>query len=328
MAPPAMRQKHSCRSRPVDHPPAEPRPVGLVERVVVEEVAVLVARQRSGHPRSDGQTIPVAVCVRPGGRSSPARRRRGGGCRPARQRPGRRRATALAIMRVVADRPVDDPLDLGLVGVGRQQRGEVVGTEQPAEHLAVQLDQQRVAAGPGDGGVERRGRGRGSRPAPCRVRKPLASAVISARSVSEARSAASSMIGSSSVRRVSNSWRTNSLRSSRRSPSTRTSGSRSATYERLPLRSMTPEREQALHRLAHRRAGDAELLGQPSLGRHAGSRLELAAGDPLDEAIADQRAQASPGRSARRRCRRAARSVRGRWRLRSSWAHGRSAGPL
>ena len=51
------------------------------------------------------------------------------------------------------------------------------------------------------------------------------------------------------------------------------------------------ERQQALHRLAHRRAGDGELLGQRPLGRHAGAGLELAALDALDEAVADGRAQ-------------------------------------
>ena len=236
MAPPAMRQKHSCSSSTRDHPPAEARPLGLVERVVVEEVAVLVAEAGRG---SDGQTIPVAVAqtrrsIIP---RSTASRWRVPACTAA---TGSRRATALAIIAWWRTDAVDDPFDLDLVGVGRQQRGEVVGTEQPAEHLAVQLDEQRVAARPGDGRVERRGRGRGSR----ERHAPVEALGQRRRSrpgrSSEARSAASSMIGSSSARRVSNSWRTNSLRSSRRSPSTWTSGRRSATYERLPRRSMTP----------------------------------------------------------------------------------------
>ena len=55
------------------------------------------------------------------------------------------------------------------------------------------------------------------------------------------------------------------------------------------------ERDRALHRLAHRRAGDLELLGQPALRRHLGARLQLAAGDALDEAVADQRAERLAG---------------------------------
>ena len=38
--------------------------------------------------------------------------------------------------------------------VDGQQAVELVGLEEPGEHLAVHLDEQRVAAGPGDGGVE------------------------------------------------------------------------------------------------------------------------------------------------------------------------------
>ena len=62
--------------------------------------------------------------------------------------------------------------------------------------------------------------------------------------------AASSMIGISSSRRVSKSCRTNSLRSS--TGSNETSGNCSTTNERLPRRSMTTERQQALHRFTHR----------------------------------------------------------------------------
>ena len=120
---------------------------------------------------------------------------------------------------------------------------------------------------------------------------PFASSAISARSSSVARSAAIRMIGSSSTRRVSNSWRTNVLRSSLCGDAESDVGQLLGDVGAVAAPLDDAERQQALHRLAHRRAGDGELLRQRPLRRHAGAWLELAALDALDEAVADGRAQ-------------------------------------
>ena len=64
------------------------------------------------------------------------------------------RATARAIIAWCAVESSTMPFDLGLVRVGGEQLVEVLGAEQPGQHLAVQLHEQRVAARPGDQRVE------------------------------------------------------------------------------------------------------------------------------------------------------------------------------
>ena len=156
------------------------------------------------------------------------------------------------------------------------------------EHLAVQLDQERVAAPGRDRRVELaiepperrgcRGRPRSGRGSRRRHRgRP-----------SSARSAASAKIGTSSTRRVSNSSRTKCLALDR--PSTDTSGRCSATQVRLPAPLDHAERQQSLDRLAHRRARHLELVAQLPLGRDAGTGCQLTGGDALQQLLADLRA--------------------------------------
>ena len=100
------------------------------------------------------------------------------------------------------------------------------------QQLAVDLGEQRVAAGPRERGVELAVDG----PELVEVRSDpaAASSAISARSSSLALVVASSAIAGSMTLRTSNSWDTRILRSS---ASNRTAGSRSTTTDRLPRRS-------------------------------------------------------------------------------------------
>ena len=134
---------------------------------------------------------------------------------------------------------------------------------------------------------ESRGRWCGTR----RAGRSIAPRVRRCRRVlqSVARRAASSDIAGSIVRRTSNSWRTNALRSSSvaESPFNRISGSRSATTGRLPAAFEITRCSQALDRLANRGAGHAELFAQLPFGRHRAARLQLAGSDRFQQLSAD-----------------------------------------
>ena len=122
----------------------KPGAVGLVERVVVEEVAVLVGQV---HRRPSPFLTTVA-------RPFAARRRRGGlhrGDGPC----GVPATSASAIARWAAVDEAMMSVDLAAVDLGVEQRGELARPEQRGERLAVDLVEQRVAARPGDRRVER-----------------------------------------------------------------------------------------------------------------------------------------------------------------------------
>ena len=106
-------------------------------------------------------------------------------------------AIAAAIVAWWRGRGVDDAAHLGAVACRGQQAVELVGVEQPGEHLAVHLDEQRVAARPGDRGVEAAVEAAELGESDARPERAGRPSAISARSSSSARSAASSMIGSS-----------------------------------------------------------------------------------------------------------------------------------
>ena len=124
----------------------------------------------------------------------------------------------------------DDLVDLSPVDLGVEQGRELAAAEQGRQRLGVDLGQDRVAAGRGDGGVERpvdgpelieRGRhvgGQLDQLLPSGVVRPLT---------------AKAAIAGSMTRRTSNSWRTIVLRSSGVRSS---AGSLSATIGRLPRR--------------------------------------------------------------------------------------------
>ncbi len=195
--------------------------------------------------------------------------------------------------RVMRRRVVDDAFDLGLVRFGGQQLVEVLGAEQAGQHLAVELHEQRIAARPGDQRVELAVELGGTRPAPCRDgtgRRPLGSRRGRRRTPG---APPSSMIGSSSARRVSNSWRTNSLRSS---PHTDAHvGQMFGDVRPVAAPLDHPERQQALDRLAHRGPRHLELFGEGPLRRHLRPRFQVAGRDPLEQPVADQRAERFPG---------------------------------
>ena len=175
------------------------------------------------------------------------------------------------------------------VGLVVQQRLELGAAEQGVEHLAVDLDQQRVAAGVGDQRVEpavERAELVERHPQPellCRAadRFPFggvgaAAGELEDRQLDHAarleqlRDVELARVGFLSLGRGEGDFRQSS-----------------ATYRRLPRRSIMPSRHQALDRFAHRRAGDTELLAQRALGRDRRPGCQLAGSDPFGEASAD-----------------------------------------
>ena len=107
------------------------------------------------------------------------------------------------------------------------------------------------------------------------------------------------MIGSSSARRVSKSWRTNSLRSS--PTPTRTSGRCSATYDRLPRRSITPSdsRPWIASRTEVRATWNCSDRARSDGICEPGSRSPRR--DAFEQPVADQRAERFPGDGLERR---------------------------
>ncbi len=173
--------------------------------------------------------------------------------------------------------------------VEREQAVELVGVEEPGQHLAVDLDEQRVAARPGDGGVE---------------------AAIETAELGEtdARSELLSDLGDLGAGIVVGALGGEADdRQLERAP-----GLEELADEALGIvveggdgdvgealgdeRAVAPalddaERHEPLDRLAHRRAGDAELFGQRPLRRDPRARLQLAGGDALQELLADPAAE-------------------------------------
>ena len=172
------------------------------------------------------------------------------------------------------------------VGFVVEQRLELGTAEQCVEDLAVHLDQQRIGAGIGHQRVEaavehaelveRHADPEFLRAAADRLAFLCGGALT-----------ASSKIGSSSTRRVSNNWTTNCLRESAANSAgdaNTTSGKCSATYMRLPRRSTTPNDTKPW------RASRTEVRATPNCSlrlRSAGTGepgRELAGRDPLGEA--------------------------------------------
>ncbi len=206
-------------------------------------------------------------------------------------------ATALARAACCSAACVDDASHLLLVGVARQHRFEVLGAEQPGQHLAVHLDEQRVAARSGDQRVER-----------LVELAELGQLHLAAEAGGEgvdlgAFVAARPFGGEVDDRQLEElgASRTTGARTSLRSSSwsTLTSGRCSTTYERLPRRSMTPSDSSPwiASRTDVRATRNCSERSRSEGIASAG--LEIADDDAFEELIADLRAQRLARRSVR-----------------------------